>query len=307
MKKIYFIAALLATTMSFSQVFTATYDFAGIPSSATNGTTDPTTPPSVPGLTFGAFTASNPGTPTTFNGSSGAGRFSYPNQPVGATNGDNTTFTSALDPAIYYQVTITPNPGTNFNLTGITFAMRRSGTGSRHYSVRSSADGYATNLPASINNGNTNLSVTNNIFFWTLDATANNADQLGSAITLNGASFTGLTSPITFRIYSWDAEASTGTFSVDNVAISGNVTTLDVTQNNIEGLKIYPNPAKNTLYVTSDSFASKQVELFDVLGKSVLNTKVVNNTVNISSLSKGVYVAKITEEGKTATRKIVIE
>lgn len=76
---------------------------------------------------------------------------------------------------------------------------------------------------------------------------------------------------------------------------------------NISGLKVYPNPAKNTLYVTSDSFATKQVELFDVLGKSVLNTKVVNNTVNISSLSKGVYVAKITEEGKTATRKVVVE
>lgn len=83
--------------------------------------------------------------------------------------------------------------------------------------------------------------------------------------------------------------------------------TLNISQNNISGLKVYPNPAKNTLYVTSDSFEVKEVQLYDVLGKSVLNTKTANNTVNISSLSKGVYVVKITEGGKTATRKIVIE
>lgn len=83
--------------------------------------------------------------------------------------------------------------------------------------------------------------------------------------------------------------------------------TLSRNSNEIKGLKVYPNPAKNTLYVTSDSFEAKEVQLYDVLGKSVLNTKTVNNTVNISSLSKGVYVVKITEEGKTATRKIVVE
>lgn len=87
----------------------------------------------------------------------------------------------------------------------------------------------------------------------------------------------------------------------------GQFTLSNIKLDNINGLKVYPNPAKNTLYVTSDSFEAKQVEMFDVLGKSVLNTKTVNNSVNISSLSKGVYVVKITEEGKTATRKVVVE
>lgn len=98
-----------------------------------------------------------------------------------------------------------------------------------------------------------------------------------------------------------------GTPTPRNTATTLSPCSLSVAENNISGLKVYPNPAKNTLYVTSDSFATKEVELFDVLGKSVLNTKTVNNTVNISSLSKGVYVVKITEEGKTATRKIVVE
>lgn len=109
-----------------------------------------------------------------------------------------------------------------------------------------------------------------------------------------------------------NATAGTGNVEIDEIRVGQNWTevtpsTLSVAQNNISGLKVYPNPAKNTLYVTSASFAEKQVELYDVLGKVALSTKVTNQAVNIASLPKGVYVAKITEEGKTATRKVVIE
>lgn len=96
-----------------------------------------------------------------------------------------------------------------------------------------------------------------------------------------------------------------GFWNIDTVTFSFN--TLSTVQNKIAGLRLYPNPVKNTLYVTSDSFATKQVELFDIVGKLVLNTKVTNNAINVSSLNKGVYIAKITEEGKTTTRKIVVE
>jgi Secretion system C-terminal sorting domain len=76
---------------------------------------------------------------------------------------------------------------------------------------------------------------------------------------------------------------------------------------NISGLKVYPNPAKDFLYITSDNNTTKQVEVYDVLGKVVINTKTTNTPVNVANLNRGVYVVKITEEGKTATRKLVIE
>ncbi|MCL9809555.1 T9SS type A sorting domain-containing protein [Flavobacterium luminosum] len=76
---------------------------------------------------------------------------------------------------------------------------------------------------------------------------------------------------------------------------------------NIAGLQVYPNPAKTNLFVTSNSFAEKQVVLYDVLGKVALKAKVTNQPISVTSLPKGVYIAKITEEGKTATRKVVIE
>lgn len=79
------------------------------------------------------------------------------------------------------------------------------------------------------------------------------------------------------------------------------------TFDNIPGLKVYPNPAKNILNITSDNSEAKQVEICDILGKVLLSTKVTNTPINVSSLSSGFYIVKVTEEGKTATRKLVIE
>ena len=85
-------------------------------------------------------------------------------------------------------------------------------------------------------------------------------------------------------------------------------TSLSVKQNKIAGLNIYPNPVKNgTLHITSNSSSAKTVVIYDVLGKEVSNTKTSNNSVNVSNLKGGVYIVKITEDGKTDTRKLMIE
>ncbi len=82
---------------------------------------------------------------------------------------------------------------------------------------------------------------------------------------------------------------------------------LSVGENNISGLKMYPNPVSNgTLYINTNANAEKTVVIFDVLGKQVVNTTTSTNAVNVSNLKGGVYIVKITEEGKTATRKLVI-
>lgn len=75
----------------------------------------------------------------------------------------------------------------------------------------------------------------------------------------------------------------------------------------INGLKVYPNPVANgTLFIETAANAEKTVTVFDVLGKQVLNTTTADNTINVSGLNAGVYVVRITEEGKTASRKLVI-
>ena len=105
---------------------------------------------------------------------------------------------------------------------------------------------------------------------------------------------------------------TTGNIEIDNVRIGGTwayvtSSTLGINKNSIEGLKMYPNPVSNgTLYITTDANAEKNIAIYDLLGKQVLTTTTTNSQVNVNNLSAGVYMVKITEEGKTATRKLVI-
>lgn len=213
-----FLIATISTTIIVAQTFNALYTFDGVTINA-SGLTDPTPVPVVAGITFGSFSAT--GTPANPNASV---RFSFTDWATGAINGNNlySSLTGTENTGEYYEVTITPASGYTIDLDSIKFSIQRSGTGIRTYAVRSSADTYVANLPASINPVNTNLSVqTGDIFFWNFDATTSN--QNGSTITLTGTSFTAVSAPITFRFYGWNAEASGGSFSIDNVSIMGNI------------------------------------------------------------------------------------
>ncbi len=75
----------------------------------------------------------------------------------------------------------------------------------------------------------------------------------------------------------------------------------------IEGLSFYPNPVSNgKIYITSKSATNKEITIFDVLGKKVLQTVLSAKELNIASLSPGVYIIKIKEHDATATRKLIV-
>lgn len=81
---------------------------------------------------------------------------------------------------------------------------------------------------------------------------------------------------------------------------------LSINQNSISGLNIFPNPVTNgTFNVITDANAVRNVVVYDVLGKQVLKVTVSNTAINVANLNAGVYIVKVTEEGKTATRKLV--
>lgn len=107
-----------------------------------------------------------------------------------------------------------------------------------------------------------------------------------------------------------DGAASTPTITVDELRIAATTAELlSVKQNNaISGLKMYPNPVSNgTIFINTDANTEKTVVIYDMLGKQVINTTTTSNEVNVAKLHSGLYIVKITEEGKTATRKLVIE
>ena len=68
---------------------------------------------------------------------------------------------------------------------------------------------------------------------------------------------------------------------------------------------LYPNPVKDILVVrTPLSVEILSLEVYDLTGKVILNT-ISNGEINVSGLSKGVYILKMTTSAGTLTRKIV--
>ena len=84
---------------------------------------------------------------------------------------------------------------------------------------------------------------------------------------------------------------------------------LDVEKNEIANFSLYPNPVKGgKVFISSaNNYAERSVAIFDVLGKQVVSQKGTQNSIDVSHLNKGVYIIKVAEEGKVATRKLVIE
>ncbi|MDF2447883.1 MAG: hypothetical protein K0R26_387 [Bacteroidota bacterium] len=283
-----------------TQTFTATFDFAA--TTSVTGTTDPTPLPMVTGLTFTPFTAV--GTPSA--NPNATGRFSFVGWPLGATPSVDTysTMTGSINTGEYYEVTLTPQSGFTLGLNSIGFTVQRSGAGIRSYAVRTSVDGFAMNLPASVTT-NTNLSVVgSNEFFWNFDATT--SAQNGSTINLFGAT---TTSSVSFRFYGWNAEQSGGTFSIDNVVFNGFMSsmTTGIKHFSTEGLMIYPNPNNGIFTVNAPSFPSI-VNAFDVNGKLVASQTLSSkeNVIDFSNLSNGVYHITISTGVNTLNQKLVI-
>ena len=76
----------------------------------------------------------------------------------------------------------------------------------------------------------------------------------------------------------------------------------------IEGLSFYPNPVSNgKVYITSKLSLDKEITIYDVLGKAVMQTTITTKELNVSSLSPGIYMVKIKEKDATATRKLIVK
>ena len=78
-------------------------------------------------------------------------------------------------------------------------------------------------------------------------------------------------------------------------------------------LSVYPNPAKDIIHLNYKSFDNTQittVEIMDITGRYVLKSDNINKnnlTINISSLTKGSYICKVTFSNSTSTNRILIK
>lgn len=193
------------------------YDFSSV--NPGSGAIDPATIPADDTLYRTSFSAHNVST-----NSVDTSRFAFTNWGTGAIDGDDTIahVTGTLDTTKYYEVKFAPGFGYSTIFKTITFNVKRNSTGVRTFAVRSSANNYQSNVPVSISPANAQLgagtvSGVANVLYFTSDTNTN--VQSGCKVTFpaNTLDYTNVLDTTTFRFYGWNAEDSTGTFSIDNV------------------------------------------------------------------------------------------
>lgn len=288
-----FLFALPALVSAQVTTFTATFDFDSVRNNS--GRVDPTPLPVVAGLSFDSVRSVGAST-----NSSASGRFSFTSWPVGATNGNvaYSTLTGSIDPAKYYEFEITPDLGviSAYTIDSIEFRFQRSGTGVRTYVVRGSQDAFATNLTAGVVPANPKISVeANNVFFFTVDSTSG---QNGSKI-YPGSAYSNLTAASIFRFYGYNAEAGTGTFSIDNVTFYGSTTMItSVSSINKNRMILYPNPSSQGTITLSSFEGSKTIEILDMSGSLVYSTSAtsVKTELSLNGLAAGTYLIRVVSE-----------
>jgi hypothetical protein len=93
--------------------------------------------------------------------------------------------------------------------------------------------------------------------------------------------------------------------NIDDLSIFSN--SLSTQDPEILEMNIYPNPVNgNFVTIQTPVNGVKYVEVFDITGKRLINTSLSADTLEVSSLSAGMYVVKVTVEGQSKTSKLVI-
>ena len=82
--------------------------------------------------------------------------------------------------------------------------------------------------------------------------------------------------------------------------------TAGLNDNVYNNVKMFPNPANDYLNFATNSNEDIDVQIFDIIGKSVLRLEDVRESVDISELKSGVYFVQITLGAGKATKKLII-
>jgi hypothetical protein len=68
---------------------------------------------------------------------------------------------------------------------------------------------------------------------------------------------------------------------------------------------LYPNPAKDAMYISGTASFSKYV-IFDITMKQIASGDIVNNAIGLKNIQAGVYFVKLSDGETSVIRKFVI-
>ncbi len=107
-----------------------------------------------------------------------------------------------------------------------------------------------------------------------------------------------------FEIYGLNANPDNES-ALGSVVIAADASA-SVNDNVFNAIKMFPNPAKDYVRFSTNSNENLDIQIFDMLGKSVLRVDNVRNAVNVSELNAGLYFVQMTLGTQKSTKKLVI-
>jgi hypothetical protein len=97
---------------------------------------------------------------------------------------------------------------------------------------------------------------------------------------------------------------------IDNLSISqtfNETLSTDQILSSNQTIGLYPNPTnKGFVNITTNVSGVITANIYDILGKVVISSKIDNNRLDVSSLKAGMYVIKIKQNDIITTKKLII-
>ena len=92
--------------------------------------------------------------------------------------------------------------------------------------------------------------------------------------------------------------------TLDDVCVQA---ALSTSENELLDMMIYPNPVDGDIVtIQSPIDGLKEVQIYTVTGRKVMDTTINGNTIDVSSFNSGFYMLKVTVNGQSKISKLVI-
>ncbi|WP_075343736.1 T9SS type A sorting domain-containing protein [Tenacibaculum agarivorans] len=109
-----------------------------------------------------------------------------------------------------------------------------------------------------------------------------------------------------FKLFSDQAVNGQGAI-IDNLAVGG---VLSVNEENfLKGVAVFPNPSEDIFTINRNTSEELTIKVFDIAGKQILTKKNITDTevaLDLSKHSSGIYFLQMFSQGKSATKKLVL-
>lgn len=128
---------------------------------------------------------------------------------------------------------------------------------------------------------------------WTFEWTAPSAAVEGNEVTFYAA------------VNATNANGGTSGDQVVTTSETYMLNDLNVADNNLLEMSIYPNPAVDVVNVNIDNYQDAQVQITDLTGKIVLTQVLNSKEVNISHLNSGLYMLNVLSGNLQANTKLL--